>query len=153
MLTLENCLYDLQDRDLGGKRALKLTDGDGDVVLPGAEGFVVRSGNEAAVFVDEGNGVDGLEMMVVFLGHFTRAGVKLDDLFIRRANEKFVRVSGGVEAEDVRHAFDLEARSAGASLGVPKKNPLVVGAGEEVGTRRTQGGVRDRLGVPRIGSQ
>lgn len=35
-------------------------DGDGDVEFPGSEGFVVRGGDEAAVFVDEGDGVDCL---------------------------------------------------------------------------------------------
>ena len=35
-------------------------DGDGDVDFPGSEGLVVGGGDEAAVFVDEGDGVDGL---------------------------------------------------------------------------------------------
>lgn len=35
-------------------------DRDGDVEFPGTEGFIVRGSDKAAVFVDEGDGVNGL---------------------------------------------------------------------------------------------
>ena len=60
-------------------------DGDGDVVFPSSEGVVVGGGDEAAVFVDESDGVDGAEVVVVFLGHFAGAGVELDDFFVGHA--------------------------------------------------------------------
>jgi len=60
-------------------------DGDGDVEVPGAEGFVVRGGDEAAVFVAEGDGVDGAEMVVVFLRHLPGDGVELYDLLVGHA--------------------------------------------------------------------
>lgn len=65
-------------------------DGDGDVDFPGAEGLIVRGGDEAAVFVDEGDGVDGAEVVVVFLGHAVvaagwDAGVELDDFLVGHA--------------------------------------------------------------------
>lgn len=42
-------------------------DRDGDIVFPGAEGFVVGGGDESSVGVCECYGIDGSEMMVVFL--------------------------------------------------------------------------------------
>jgi len=42
-------------------------DGDGDIVFPCSKGFVVRGCYEAPVLVDEGDGVYGAEMVVVFL--------------------------------------------------------------------------------------
>ncbi len=57
-------------------------DGDRDVVVPGSEGFVVRGGHEAAVFVNEGDGIDGCEMMVVFLDNITSTDVELYDLLV-----------------------------------------------------------------------
>ena len=77
-------------------------DGHGDVVLPRAEGLVVGGGDEAAVGVDEGDGVDGAEVVVVFLRERAGAGVELDDFLVRHAGEEFggwaVRRRGGVEA-------------------------------------------------------
>ena len=66
-------------------------DGHGDVVFPSAQGLVVRGGDEAAVFVDEGDGVDGAEVVVVLLRHFAGAGVELDDLLVGHAGEEFMR--------------------------------------------------------------
>lgn len=60
-------------------------DGDGDVVFPSAEGFVVGSGDEAAIIVDESDCVDGPEVVVVFLGHGAGAGVELDDFLVGHA--------------------------------------------------------------------
>ena len=96
-------------------------DGHGDVVFPCAQGFVVRGGDEAAVVVAEGDGVDRLEVVVVFLGHFAGTGVELDDLLVRGTDEERVGVCGRVEAEDVGDGFGwgLEARCAGTGFGVP----------------------------------
>ena len=57
-------------------------DWNGNVQLPRPQGLVIRSGNEATVFVNEGDGVDWAKMVVVFLRHFAGAGIVLDDLLI-----------------------------------------------------------------------
>ena len=61
-------------------------DGDGNVQLPCPQRLVVRGSDEAAVFVDEGNGVNWAEMMVILLSHFAGAGVVLDYLLIRHSS-------------------------------------------------------------------
>ena len=105
-------------------------DRHGDVVFPSAEGLVVGGGDEAAVVVDEGDGVDGPEVVVVFLGHVAGAGVELDDLFVGHAGEEFVaRGRGRVEADDVRDFARREARDAFAVFGVPELHLAVVGGG------------------------
>lgn len=130
-------------------------DRDGDVVFPSTEGSIVRGGDEAAVFVAEGNGVDRLQMMIVLLRHFAGAAVELDDFLVGSADEEFVRVGGRVEAEDVGHGFGggLEARDAGACFGVPELHVAVVGAGEELGAGGGEGGVGHRFGVAGVSAE
>lgn len=65
-------------------------DGHGDAVLPGAQGLVVRGGDEAAVFVDEGDGVDGCQVVVVFLDQLAGARVELHDLLVGHAGQELV---------------------------------------------------------------
>ena len=93
-------------------------DGDGDVEFPRAEGLVVGGGDEAAVFVTEGDGVDGAEVVVVFLRHFPRVGGELDDFLVGHAGEEFGGV-GRVEFEDVGDGARFEAGDAFAGFGVP----------------------------------
>ncbi len=129
-------------------------DGDGDVVLPRAQGLVVRGGDEAAVGVDEGDGVDGAEVVVVLLRERAGAGVELDDLLVRHAREELVRVRGGwVEANDVRDLARAEAGGAFAVFGVPQLHLPVVGGGEEVAAGGVEGGVADGFAVARVGAQ
>ena len=98
-------------------------DGNGDIEFPGAEGLVVGGGDEAAVFVDEGDGVDGLEVVVVFLGHFPGAGVVLDDLLVGHAGEEFVG-GGWVGFDDVGDAGCAYAGGAFAAFGVPSASDV-----------------------------
>ena len=60
-------------------------DGDGYVQFPCPQRLVIRGSNEAAVFVDEGYGIDRAKVVVVFLRHLARTGVVLNDLLIRHA--------------------------------------------------------------------
>ena len=99
-------------------------DGDGDVEFPGAEGLVVRGGDEAAVLVNEGDGVDGLEVVVVFLRHLPGASVVLDYFFVRHTSQAFVG-GGGVHFDDVGDAGGANARGTGAGFGVPSAWLLV----------------------------
>ena len=94
-------------------------DGDVDVEFPCAKGLVVRGGDETAIFIAEGDGVYGSEMVVVFLGHLARAGIVLEDFLIGETGEEFVRV-GRVEFYHVRYCGVLEAGGAGACFGVPE---------------------------------
>ena len=129
-------------------------DGDGDVVFPRPQGLVVGGGDEAPVGVDEGDGVDGAQVVVVFLGERAGAGVELDDLLVRHAGEELVRVRGRrVEADDVRDLAGCEAGGAFAVFGVPELHLAVVGGGQEVGAGGVEGGVGDGFGVAGIGAQ
>lgn len=60
-------------------------DGDGNIQFPCPQRLVVRGSDEAAVFVDEGDGVNWAEVMVIFLSHFAGAGIVLNYLLIRHA--------------------------------------------------------------------
>lgn len=60
-------------------------DGDGNVQFPCPQRLVVGGSDEAAVFVDEGDGIDWAEVMVIFLSHFAGAGIVLNYLLIRHA--------------------------------------------------------------------
>ncbi len=93
-------------------------DGDGDVEFPGSQRFIVGGGDEAAVFVDKGDGVDGLEVVVVFLGHFAGASVVLDDFLVGHAGEEFVG-GGRVGFDGVGDAGCAYAGGAFACFGVP----------------------------------
>lgn len=129
-------------------------DGDGDVVFPGSQRLVVRGGDEAAVGVDEGDGVHGPEVVVVFLGEGAGAGVELDDFLVGHAGEELVRVRRGrVEADDVRDLAGGEAGRAFAVFGVPELHLAVVGGGEEVAAGGVEGGVGDRFAVAGVGAQ
>lgn len=129
-------------------------DGDGDVVLPGAEGLVVGGGDEAAVVVDEGDGVDGAEVVVVFLRHFAGAGVELDDLLVGHAGEEFVGGGlGWVEADDVGDFAGAEAGYAFPVFGVPEFHLSVVGGGEEGCAGGGEAGVGDGFCVSGEGAE
>lgn len=123
-------------------------DGDGDTVFPGAEGFVVRGGDEAAVVVDEGDGVDGCQVVVVFLDQFAGAGVKLHDLLVGHTGQEFVGVFGAwVEADDVGGFACAEAAETFAVFGVPELDLAVVGGCEEGGAAGVEVGVCNGLGM------
>ena len=64
-------------------------------------------------------------MVVVFLRHFARAGVVLDDLLVAHAGEEFVRVAR-VEFDDVRDGARFEAGGAGACFCVPEFHVAIV---------------------------
>ena len=129
-------------------------DGDGDIVFPRAEGLVVGGGDEATVLVDESDGVDGAEVVVVFLGHFAGAGVELDDLLVGHTGEEFVGGGGGgVEADDVRDFAGGEAGDAFAVFGVPEFHLAVVGGGEEGYAGGREGAVCDGFGVAGEGAE
>jgi hypothetical protein len=59
------------------ERVGDIFDDDGDVPVPDTDRLVVRGRDEPAVFVDEGDGVDRPEMLVVFLRDLARLGVVL----------------------------------------------------------------------------
>lgn len=104
-------------------------DRDGDAVFPGAEGLIVGGGDEAAVLVDEGEGVDCGKVVVVFLDEFAGAGVELDDLFVgHTSNELVAEVCAGVKADDVGCFARGEARDALACFGVPEFHLAIVGS-------------------------
>ena len=109
-------------------------DGNGDVELPGAQGFVVGGGDEAAVGVDEGDGVDRLQVVVVFLRHFAGAGVVLDDFLVGEAGEEFVG-GGRVGFHDVWDARCADPGGAFAGFGVPSVGGVSWVGGGEVGER------------------
>lgn len=52
-------------------------DNDGNVVVPSSNTLVVRGSDEPSVFVDESDGVDGAEMLVVLLRDLVRVGIVL----------------------------------------------------------------------------
>ena len=117
----------------------------GDIEFPCAERLVVGGGDEAAVLVAEGDGVDGAEVVVVLLGHFAGARVVLDDFLVGHAGEEFVG-GGGIEFYNVRDGTGGEAGEAGACFGVPSGRGalpfhLSVAAGAEEG--RAGGGEVD----------
>ncbi len=53
-------------------------DNDRDVKVPCAYRFIIRSRDESSVLVDEGDSIDGAEMLIVFLGNVTRIHIILD---------------------------------------------------------------------------
>ena len=53
-------------------------DNDGDIVVPSSNGFIVRGRDESTVVVDEGDGVDGSEMLVVLLDDLIGVDVVLE---------------------------------------------------------------------------
>lgn len=129
-------------------------DGYGDAVFPGAEGFVVGGGDEAAVVVDKGDGVDGCQVVVVFLDQFAGAGVELHDLLVGHTGQELVRVFGaGVEADDMGGLACAETSETFAVFGVPELDLAVVGGCEEGGAAGVEVGVRDGLGVAGEGAQ
>lgn len=52
-------------------------DGDWDTIFPCTQRLVVRRCDEAAILVAEGNGVDGTQMVIVFLDHLPASCVVL----------------------------------------------------------------------------
>jgi len=95
-------------------------------VFPCAQGFVVGCGDEPAVLVDEGDGVYGTEMVVVFLDHLFGAGVELYDFLVRHTGEELVGLRW-VEADYVWDLASREAVEAFAGFGVPELHVPVVG--------------------------
>ena len=69
---------------------LEVFDGHRDVVLPHQDLLVVRCAHELAAVVEEGDGVAGLQVVVVLLTHRARAAVPLVNLVV-----------GGCAQEDV----------------------------------------------------
>ena len=129
-------------------------DGDGDVEFPRAQGFVVGGGDEAAGLVDEGDGVDGAEVVVVFLGELAGAGVVLDDFLVRHAGEeggRVVRVR--VPRDTVRDLARREARVALARFCIPEFHVAVIRGGDELRSRGVEGDVVDGAGVAGIGAE
>lgn len=47
------------------------------IVVPHSNGLVIRCGNESTVVVDEIDGIDRSEMLIVFLSNFSRVHVIL----------------------------------------------------------------------------
>ena len=129
-------------------------DRHGDAVLPRAQALVVRGGDEAARVVDEGDGVDGTQVVVVLLRHLPRARVELHDLLVRHARQELVPVFGGrVEGDAVRRLARGEARDALPLLRVPELHLTVEGGGEEGRAVGGEGAVGDGLAVACVGAQ
>ena len=127
-------------------------DGDGDVEFPGTEGFIVGGGNETTIFIDERDGVDGLQMVVVFLRHSPSAGIILHDFLVRHARQELVQVVG-VGFDNVRDARSANAGGTRAGFGVPEFDVAVVGCAEEVLTGGLEGEVGDAFGVAGVGTK
>jgi hypothetical protein len=127
-------------------------DGNGNTVFPGTQRFVIGGGDESAVFIDEGNGVDRTQMVVVFLHHLLRARVELYDLFVRHTRKELVRVRW-VEPDHVRNLARREPVQAFACFGIPELHVAVIGCGEEVLSCGCECDVGDGLGVAVVGAQ
>lgn len=126
-------------------------DGYRDVVFPSSKGFVIGGGDETAIFVNKGNGVYGPEMVVVFLGHFPRTSIKLNNFLVGHASEELVRRSWGrVEPNDVRDFSSCKAGYTFAIFGIPKLHLAVIGGGKEMGAEGIESGIRDGLCVSGI---
>ena len=101
------------------------------IEFPSSQRLVVGGCDEAAVFVDKGDGVDGLQMVVIFLGHSPRTGVVLHDFLVRHTCEELVG-AGGIGLDDVRDTCCTDTRGAFASLRVPSVVELAGGIIEEI---------------------
>ena len=138
-------------------------DGDGDPVLPRAQGLVVRGRDEAAGRVTEGERVDWAEVVVVFLDEGAVGGgrgrgvvsgiadarVELDDLLVGHASQKLVpeRVLARIEPNHVRRLPRRVAAQTGPCLGVPEFHLPVVGCGEEASAVAVHRDIVDGLGM------
>jgi hypothetical protein len=94
---------------------------DGNAVFPYPERAVVGRRHEAAVFVDELDGVDGAQVVVVLLDCLvTRAAIVLQDPVVRQTRQEFVPIfCRGVELDDMWCLAAVEAVDALPCLGIP----------------------------------
>lgn len=58
-------------------RLRNILDDHRNIPIPRSNRLVVRGGDESPVLVDKGDGVDGTEMLIVFLGDFSGSEVVL----------------------------------------------------------------------------
>jgi hypothetical protein len=126
-------------------------DRDGDAVFPCAQRFVVGCSDKSAVLVDEGDGIDRAEMVIIFLHHLFCARIELHNFFVGHTSEELVWM-GGVEADYVWYLSRREAVQTFAGFGVPKLHVAVVGGGKEMLACGGEGNVGYRFRVAVIGA-
>lgn len=121
-------------------------DGNGDVVLPDTDGFVVGRRNKTTVVVHKGDRVDGSQMVVVVLRALPGACVELNNLLVGHTSQKLVRMLRiGVEADNVRYLARRESADALAVLRVPKLDVPIEGRCEEGFPRGIERSICDGL--------
>ena len=127
---------------------------DGNAIFPGAEGFVVRCGDKATVFVNKRDGIDCCQVVVVLLNQFAGAGIELNDLLVGHTSQELVGVlCTRVESNDVWRLAGRETTKALAILGVPEFDLAVVGCCEECFPGGMEICVGDSFGVARESAQ
>jgi hypothetical protein len=94
--------------------------------------LVVRRGDKPPSFVEEGDRVDRLQMIVVLLHDLARSGVVLHDLVVRARREEDVGVVR-VELDAVRHCLVGEHGRALAGLRVPQADEAIESRRQESG--------------------
>jgi len=98
-----------------------------DPVLPHKYLFVVGSGNELLVVLNELNGVNCPQMLFVLLDNLSRPRVELQNLFVLTSNHKDILlvvlwIEGGTE----RQTFDVERVYRFPSFCVPKLHIFII---------------------------
>jgi len=96
-------------------------DDDGNIVVPSSNGLVVRGRDEPTVVVDEGDGVDGSEMLVVLLDDLIGVDVVLEEKENGKAGRSAREIEGGGRCESREES--LTKRSAGEERSRRKKGP------------------------------
>jgi len=79
-----------------------ILDGDWDVVIPDQHLLVVGGGHDSAIVVNEKDGVDGAEVVVVLLNDIAFPDVILDNFLVRTPHENDVGILR-IELDAVRH--------------------------------------------------
>lgn len=129
-------------------RVGNVLDGYANVPFPDEYFLVVAGGNHFAA--DKTNGIDGTEVVVVFLGDFGGGGVVREDLFVVAAHDKVFVVVAGVVLQDVGESAVEKGLEDAARLRVPEANGAVKGGGEELGAILVELDIPDGGRVSRV---
>ena len=128
-------------------------DCNGDVEIPGANGFIIRRGDKPPILIHEGDCVDWPKMLVILLRDISRPDVVLSgvscrcigsndggeahlhDLFVRHARqEDILLVVVRVEPNHVRNFSVAKAVEALTGLSIPELHLSVITTGQEFAT-------------------
>ena len=130
-------------------RVRNVLDRHGDVELPHEDFLVVAGGHELAAAVDEGDGVAGLQVVVVLLHHLSGADVPLVKPVVTARGDEHVVVSR-VVLHVVRHLAVRKGAGGLTGLHIPVPQQAVEAAAQKVRAVVAHVDGADGLAVARV---